>query len=164
MFMCKQMLLAVFKIAVALGAEAELQVGIIILRLSAHGAFMLCHLGSPPDILPELHPPLHLPGRHVNMVSGTEEKDNKIQQRGDNGNPDFHTGHKNKVIQQHQAVENSHPSHFHRDKEHQKHLHIRECGGKSQENGHIDIISVKQSGVLLKHLPYHHRADAAAAI
>lgn len=45
MFMGKQMILAVFVIAVALGTEAEFQFRVAFIRSAADGAFMLGHLG-----------------------------------------------------------------------------------------------------------------------
>ena len=45
MFMCKQVVLAIFIIPVAFRAETELQAGIIQLGPAAHGAPVLCPVG-----------------------------------------------------------------------------------------------------------------------
>ena len=42
MFMCKQVILAIFIISVTFGAETELQAGIVQLSPAAHGAPVLC--------------------------------------------------------------------------------------------------------------------------
>ena len=70
MFMCKQMVLAVFVIAVAFGTESEFQRGILLICSSADGTFMLCNTGVLFDFTAELLASSGLLGGHADTDSG----------------------------------------------------------------------------------------------
>ena len=80
MGMCKQMILAILIIPVALGAEPKLQIFVILVRLPADSTFMPGNMRIAFDVLLKLCPPLHLLWRHMNTTSGSQEENHKIKQ------------------------------------------------------------------------------------
>ena len=79
----------------------------------------------------------------MDMAPGRKEENHKTEQRACNGNPGHKASRKQEIIYQHQPIQNAQPLYFHRDNEHQQHLNLREGGGKSQEYGHINVISAE---------------------
>lgn len=81
MLMGKQMILTIFVIAIALGAETEFQVWIIQLGSSADCTFMLCHHAASPRFLhlrlKYLLPVNFLRG-YPSVISGRQEENQEI--------------------------------------------------------------------------------------
>lgn len=78
MGMCEQVILAVLIIPVALGTETEFQVGIILIRLAADGAFVLGDLGISPDVLFELRPSFDLLRVQMHMAPASQKENQEI--------------------------------------------------------------------------------------
>ena len=87
MLMCKQMILTVFVIALALGAETEFQRRIVKFRPAADSTLVLrtarIALRSSHVCL-KLLAPVHLVRRIALEVSGGEEENNKVEERHKN--------------------------------------------------------------------------------
>ena len=87
MLMCEQMILTVFVIALALGAETEFQRRIVEFRPAADSTLVLrtarISLRSAHVCL-ELLPSVHLVRRIALEVSGGEEENNKVEERHKN--------------------------------------------------------------------------------
>ena len=76
------MILAVFIVAVAFGAETEFQVIPVLFCPAAHSAFMLCHtrchFGM--DCFLKLLPPVHLFWIDMVVIPGGKKENNEVQQ------------------------------------------------------------------------------------
>ena len=87
MLMCEQMILAVFVIALTLGAETEFQRRIVEFRPAADSALVLCaariSLWSA-HIRLELLPSVHLVRRITLEIPGGEEENDKVEERHKN--------------------------------------------------------------------------------
>ena len=79
MFVRKQMILAIFVVAVAFRTETELQARIVLFRPAADRTFMFGNPGGSMSLLFEIMSPFHLLRRHVDMVSAGQEEYNKIE-------------------------------------------------------------------------------------
>lgn len=88
MLMCKQMILTVFVIALALGAETEFQRRIVKFRPAADSTLVLRtarHIPAVFACLPSnFWAPVHLVRRIALEVSGGEEENNKVEERHKN--------------------------------------------------------------------------------
>ena len=87
MLMGKQMLLAIFIIPVAFGAETEFQIRAVQLRPPANRAFMLGHPRIPLHFPPVFLPPFYLFGRHMDMVFAGYPKYYEVKQGSRHGEP-----------------------------------------------------------------------------
>ena len=81
------MLLTVLIVAVALRAESEFQLRIGLVRPAADGAFVFCDRRAAVHLPFILILPLHLLRTADNAVSRSKEKDDKVKQGGQYGNP-----------------------------------------------------------------------------
>ena len=137
--MCEQMILAIFIIAVAFGAEAKFQMFSVLLCSSADRTFMLgysrCHLRM--DCFLKLLPSVNLSRSHMVVISGSKEENDKIQQGSKNGHaywPCTVSRCTDKRICQIGNIQIRHPFDLHRNHKIKKYLHIRITGCKSQKD------------------------------
>ena len=93
MLMGEQMILAIFIIAVAFGAETEFQTGIVLIGPAADGALMLCDLIGLMHLGLKLLPADHLLRSHM-PHPGPKPEDDEIQKGRYNSGPikDIHHG------------------------------------------------------------------------
>ena len=80
MFVGIQMVLAIFIITEAFGAETEFQRGIILFRSAADGAFMLGNSCRRLGLFFKFMSPFHLFWGHMDMVPACQEKYHKVKQ------------------------------------------------------------------------------------
>ena len=139
------MVLTILVIAVALGTEPEFKLRIGNTGASAHGAAMsgdggirLVH-GLPVSSLPAV-------SDGMRPTHKTEEENDKIQQRHDDGDLGSDIAH-DKLIGKKRHVQISQPLDLHRDQEHEQKLHVGIDEGKGQEQGHVDVVGIQQINV-----------------
>ena len=78
MAMRKQMILTILIITVAFGTETEFQVRIILIGLTADGAFVFGDFGISLNVMLELRPPFDLLGIQVHMAPASQEENQEI--------------------------------------------------------------------------------------
>lgn len=144
------MILAVFIVSVAFGAETEFQVVSVKLCPAAYRAFVLCYGTAAPaspgiwlHVLFEIIPSFKFARRYPPVIPRYQEEDDKIQQRSQNSYSS-HPGSGDKGIHNKKQVQIPHPLHLDRDKEVQIYPLIGIGHGKGQEDGHVNVVGAEK--------------------
>ena len=148
MLMVEKMILAIFIVPIASGAETEFKIRICLAVSSAYSAAMFGnHPGrTGPGCICGLLLPLLLSvySAGIHSVSHkSEEEQQEIQDRQRNGNLRPKVADE-EGIEKESNVQIRQPFNLNRNQEHQKKFYIRINKGKGQEQGHVDVVCVKQ--------------------
>ncbi len=139
MRMCKKMILTVFIIAVALGAETEFKIVTVLLGTSADGTFMFGDIVHLPGLAFEGLSSVYFGRRYIFVIPSSEKENNKIEQRCC-----YRYCHRETVgyylINKQYYVCYGKPFYLDRYQKHKKKLHVGIFSGKCKEYRHIYVI------------------------